>query len=159
MLFIQNNLPCIDKFDKLPNNNNGRTQNARDASRKRHINTRDIDKYHKMFTNALVLYPGQYYYDLGLSFTQEYRTMGISYFSDDNSQELINKQYYNDTLSNLIEQINSGNLPPEKYDSTVLVNPNKTKYFIIDCCRNYDSGGYSMSSTARRNYIYENLFL
>ena len=163
-LFIQNNLPCIDKFDKLPNNNR-RTQNASNHNKRRTLNTRDYE-YHKMFKNATVLYPGQYYYDLDLSFTQTDSTLGISYFSGDNSHELINKQYdedgnlleYEDTLSNLIEGINSGNLPPEKYDSPVLVNPNKTKtkYFIISCCRNFDISGGWISYTARRNYIYEN---
>jgi len=157
-LFIQNNLPCIDKFDKLPNNNN---------NNRRTLNTRYFDKYHKMFKNAIVLYPGQYYYDLDLSFTQKDRVMGISYFSgDDNSQELINKQYYEDdnlwiygdTLSNLIAGINIGELPPEKYDRSVLANPNKseTKYFVIDCCRNYDAKGFLMSEIAKQNYIYEN---
>jgi hypothetical protein len=140
-LSIQQNLPCLDKFNDDANNK---------------LNTRDLNNYHKMFKNAIILYPGQYYYDLNLTFTKEDdngNNMNIIYFSDDsNSQDLIkikkdknNKLNtdYEDYLSNIVnKQFDEKYIDFEKHKS-----PSGIRYIIVDCCRNIDSSYIDANSS------------
>ena len=151
-LFIQQNLPCLDKFSN--NNTNNK------------VNTRYATNYYKMFKNAIILYSGQYYYDLNLEFTKKEdngKNMNINYFTgDSDSQDLIkiekdknNKldtNYY-DLLSNIVDRKFDN-----KYNNYSSHNLNfGIRYIIVYCCRNIDYSYDRLGEDLGRNiYIYEN---
>ena len=142
-LFIQKNLPCLDKF----NNNN--TNNK--------VNTRYVDNYYKMFKNATILYSGQYYYDLELGFTKEDngKDLNINYFTGDSaSQDLIKKDTnYYDILSNIVDR----KFNEVEYNNHSLHNSNNDiRYIIVDCCRNIDVNTELSEAFGKNIYIYEN---
>lgn len=150
-LLIQKNLPCLDKF----NNNN--TNNK--------VNTRYVDNYYKMFKNAIILYSGQYYYDLELVFTKEDngKNMNINYFTgDSDSQDLIKIEKdtnnklninYDDILSNIVDR----KFNKDKYNNHSLHNSNNDiRYIIVDCCRNIDVNTELSEEFGKNIYIYEN---
>jgi hypothetical protein len=131
-IFIQENLPCLDKFN---NNSNSDSE----------LNTKHLKQY-KMFKNALIFYPGQYYFDLKLSFKpdDDEKDMNIYYFTKDNElQKLIktkrNKNIlitkYNDSLSNIVNETKDPNI----YEIEKKESKNNFKYIIVNSCRNLDT--------------------
>ena len=143
--FIQENLDCLDKFNNDTNSTELSTKNM---------------KYHKMFKNALFLYPGQYYFslDLGINFdgSDKGRDMNIHYFTkDEEVKNLIKKEkkIYEDQLHNIVnDEKNSEIYEKEERNSLI-------KYIIVDCCRNLDSAFNSKLSNTyntRKIYLYEN---
>jgi hypothetical protein len=140
-LFIQKNLPCLDKFSNNTNNK---------------VNTRYVNNYHKMFKNAIILYSGQYYYDLELSFTKadNVTNMNINYFTGDSvSQDLIKIENYDDILSNIVDR----NFIEDKYNNHSFHNSNNgIRYIIINCCRNIDVNTGLNEAFGKNIYIYEN---
>jgi hypothetical protein len=153
-LLIQQNLPCLDKFNDDANNK---------------LNTRDLYNYHKMFKNAIILYPGQYYYDLVLGFTKENdngKNLNISYFTGDSeTQDLIKIEKdknnklntdYEDYLSNIVnKQFDEKYINFEKHKSHSGI-----RYIIVNCCRNIDASymhnQYFDKKFGKSLYIYEN---
>ena len=131
-------------------------------------NNRDIKNYFNFFENALVLLPGQYYYDLKLSFSESdsNKSMNIFYFGHNSPEEqpeykeLISDTIFNSKLSSFIEK---------NENSTVSIdnsNPDKLKYIIVDCCRNIDASILSEKNVNNSKlikgesiYIYENFML
>jgi hypothetical protein len=152
-LLIQQNLPCLDKFNDDANNK---------------LNTRDPYNNHKMFKNAIILYPGQYYYDLALSFTKEDRNMNINYFTGDSaSQDLIkieqdtNNNKLNTDYKDLLSKIVNKQFNENKYNNHSLHNSKiGIRYIIVKCCRNIDASymnnQYFYSEFGKKVYIYEN---
>jgi hypothetical protein len=153
-LFIQQNLPCLDKFNTTNNTYK--------------VNTKYFTNYYKIFKNALILYPGQYYFDLNLGFTSKDngQDMNINYYTgNSNSTDLIkiekNKNNelttnYYDILSNIV----NGNFNEGTYNVSLLKLNNGIRYIIVDCCRNIDSINTELQKDfkdlGKNIYIYEN---
>jgi hypothetical protein len=145
-LFIQQNLPCLDKFNNTNNTNK--------------VNTTNMTNDYKMFKNALILYPGQYYYDLKLSFTKKDtgKNMNVNYFTGDSaSQDLIIEDMYDDILSEIVD----GNFDEGKYNVSLFNSNNDIRYIIVDCCRNIDhpithEKKQHFVELGKNIYIYEN---
>jgi hypothetical protein len=117
---LLSNIHCVDKFNS-ENSNNSKDNNKK----KQNI---------KLFKNALILFPGQYYYDLQIEFDKLKKsdeTMNIHYFNNDQMTNLINTDKYDNLLSNLVEQ-----------------NKDKIKYIFVRSCRNID---YDISSVFNIN--------
>jgi hypothetical protein len=118
---ILNNIFCIDKINNNPNNN--RNDNNTNLS---------------FFENALVLLPGQYYFDLNMSFgviEKKKYEVNITYFGSGSG--LINNiiphdtQTYNNSLSSIIQSI----ILQKKQTPT----ESELSYIIVHCCRSIDS--------------------
>lgn len=146
-MLLQSNILCMDKQstdNTVHNRNNRHYSNA-----------------HKFFRNALVLLPGQYYYDLYLSISFEDKDTGLglniynfkdtfeTYESVISSLDELKDNPYKIFLSEYLDELN-------KQEST------NTKYIIINCCRNID---HIITNTKRDFeygldiYIYENFML
>jgi hypothetical protein len=160
-LFIQQNLPCLDKFNTTNNTNNTYK-----------VNTKYFTNCYKIFKNAIILYPGQYYFDLNLGFTSKDngQDMNINYYTgNSNSTDLIKIEKdknnelttnYYDILSNIV----NGNFAPETYNVSLFNSNNDIRYIIVDCCRNIDDPithekKEHFADLGKNIYIYENFKL
>ena len=139
---ILQNILCIDKIANTSN-----------------LNNRKIFNFFAFLDKALVLLPGQQYYNLNLRFTatDNGKNMGIFQFNKDGDINILGGNFYNATLKIFIDHI-----PPDPDDPTIF------QYIFVNCCRNIDE---SVKHTKNNNtitqnteygkeiYIYENFML
>jgi hypothetical protein len=126
---IFESLSCLDKFSDRDNKNSGQN-------------------YKYALQEATVLYPGQYYFDLEMSYNENDKDniLGIYVFPDNVSDELQTKftnRYYNN-FSNSLSNIIASNFP-----SNTGGKPSLT-YLFIDCCRNIDHYIKDLKSSSQK---------
>lgn len=125
---LLSNIHCVDKFN-INNSNNSNNNNKK----KQNI---------KMFKNALILFPGQYYYDLKINFDKSRKSdenMNIHFFNNNEQMtNLIDTDKYDDLLSNFVDK-----------------NTDKKRYIFVNSCRNIDYEISSISNINKKKSFFE----